>query len=144
MTTMKAKRQGCERFQIIDGPSESAITILARELNIPHENARAALLAIVKGGYWIAPREPTNAMLVAYITSYGDLPTNPQTMITAAGKARARWKAMGESGTARAMSGKNKSESKHQHLGGVARAQALTPERRTEIARKAAEARWGK
>jgi hypothetical protein len=28
--------------------------------------------------------------------------------------------------------------------GGVARAKALSPERRAEIARKAAEARWGK
>lgn len=125
--------------------SEPAVTVLARQLGISHRQAREALRALVKAGYVIGPREPTNAMLLAYITSYGQVPVNPATTITAVGKARRRWQAMADKATAMALSTKRLAcaEETPQAAGGRARARNLTPARRSDIARKAARTRWG-
>jgi hypothetical protein len=141
---------------VLDEP-ESAPKVLAEALGITPRQAREGLRALVKAGYVIGPREPTNAMLLAYITSYGQVPVNPATTITAVGKARRRWQAMAEQATAVALSLKRMNDapaakptkakgvgaSSHQAAGGRARAEAMTPERRHEVAVAAAHARWG-
>lgn len=127
-----------------------AIEVLAEALGISTHDAREALRAVVLAGYVIGPREPTNAMLVAYITSYGPMPVNPSTVVTAVGKARSRWRAMAEQATAMTLSTKRVRKPRKtlvdtaQSAGGKARAKALTAQERSDIARKAANARWGK
>jgi protein-disulfide isomerase-like protein with CxxC motif len=116
------------------------------------EQARLALKTIIGAGYFVAPREPTNSMLLAYLHSYGQVATNPATTVTSLAKARQRWKAMGEAGTHVAMSVKRMKApmsvvaagSRGGKVGGLARAAALSPERRSEIARAAARKRWNK
>ena len=94
----------------------SAVDIVAETSGLDAEKSQDILRALVKGGYYIAPREPTNAMLLGYIESYGELPINPRTIITAIGKARKRWKAMGELGTGMALSLKFSEEAKQKKL----------------------------
>ena len=139
---------------------EPAIHILAKSLGITQSKAREALRDLVKAGYVVGPREPTNAMLLAYITSYGQLPVNPATTITAIGKARRRWQAMADRATAMALSmrrvrdvpdlvtpavetDRERTAASPQAAGGRARAERLSPERRHDIAKKAARTRWG-
>ncbi len=91
---------------IYERPDKAALDIVANAISCDIKTARNVMSALVKGGYFIAPRNPTNHMLEAYIRSYGPLPTNPATMLTAVGKARKRWQAMGSAGTAMALSTK--------------------------------------
>lgn len=77
--------------------------ILARALGVTADEAGLALVALVEGGYGIAPRLPTNGMLAAYLEATTP-PRNHEAVITAIGKARARWQAMLEQGTAMSLS----------------------------------------
>jgi len=65
----------------------------------------AALRALVKGGYGIGPRNPTNGMLVGYMEALTP-PRGYEQVITAIGKARVRWQAMLAHGTEMALSRK--------------------------------------
>lgn len=81
-----------------------AICVLADALGIDHEAAERGLKALVIGGYVIAPRLPTNAMLDAYLRAYGTAPSTPRSAIIGIGKARVRWAAMADKGTQMALS----------------------------------------
>lgn len=83
---------------------EPAISILSEELGIDAETALRGLKALVAGGYVIAPRNPTNAMLAAYFDSYGTPPTTHRSCIIGMGKARVRWQGMAKKGTQMALS----------------------------------------
>lgn len=87
---------------IFDMP-ESPVDIMAAHLEIAPEAARDALKAIITAGWVIAPREPSNAMLVAYMAAYGQTATTLETIVRNVGKAKKRWQAMGESGTGMAL-----------------------------------------
>jgi hypothetical protein len=84
---------------------QPARLILARALGISDDEAGLALVALVEGGYGVAPRNPTNGMLAAYLEALTP-PTGHEAVITAIGKARARWQAMLEQGTGMALSRK--------------------------------------
>lgn len=149
---MSRRAPPLSRNPVYDEPP-SAIDVLAEALGVTNAQAREGLRALVKAGYVIGPREPTNAMLLAYVECYGQPPISMETMITDVGKARMRWRAMGDKATAMAMStrrvGKGDAApapkdtgSPGRAKGGRARAERLSPERRSEIARTAARARW--
>lgn len=89
--------------QVLDD-TRSAIKIVSEASGLDTQKSREVIRALIDAGYFVAPRVPTNAMLLAYIESYGQLPKNPKTIITAVGKAKRRWQAMGSMGTAMAMS----------------------------------------
>jgi len=72
---------------------------------LTYDQAENALRALAEAGYGVAPREPTNGMLAAYIEATAP-PKHHEAVITAIGKARARWSAMLEQGHAMAMSRK--------------------------------------
>jgi hypothetical protein len=97
--------RGIEQQTVYDKPPP-AVGVLAAALNISIPEAKAALRELISAGYVIAPREPTNSMLVAYFESYGKVATNPNTFVVGIGKARRRWAAMGKAGTAVALSTK--------------------------------------
>lgn len=102
---MNRKMLHSNDHQIFD-PPPSPISIMT-EIGIDEKMARAALHAMVKAGYYIAPRNPSNAMLVAYMEAMAPHVTkNIRTMMVNVGKAKLRWKAMGESGTRLALSPK--------------------------------------
>ena len=82
---------------------QPACTILAKALDITIDEARQAMVALVEGGYGIAPRNPTNGMLIAYLEALTP-PSGHEQVVTAIGKARVRWQAMLEQGTAMALS----------------------------------------
>lgn len=147
--------------ELFDSPCP-AIPILAQAAECTEEQARAGILALVRAGYVIAPREPTNGMIFAYLETYTQ-PTQPESVIQGAAKARRRWKAMAESGCRMALSAKHIDQSARDYArhiatevrngkppivnggkrkGGLARAAKLSPERRSEIARNAASVRW--
>ncbi len=90
--------------QLYASPEQSAIDVLVQETGCTTEAALETLRALVRGGWVIAPREPSNAMLEAYMASYGQKPTQTSSTITALGKARRRWLAMASTGTAMALS----------------------------------------
>lgn len=87
---------------VYDKPLPARV-VLARALSISTDEAGLALAALIEGGYGIAPRLPTNGMLAAYIEATAP-PRHHEAVITAIGKARVRWQAMLEQGTAMAMS----------------------------------------
>lgn len=91
------------RSCVYDGP-RSAVYPLADALSIEPAAAKDILEAIVKAGFFVAPRIPTDAMLVAYFDSYGMQPITPSGMVRGIGKARLRWQKMGSAGTAVALS----------------------------------------
>ena len=82
---------------------QPAVVILANALGTTVEDARAAMIALSEGGYGIAPRNPTNGMICAYLEALTP-PTGHEAVVTAIGKARVRWQAMLEQGTAMALS----------------------------------------
>jgi hypothetical protein len=82
-----------------------ARVILATECGLTDDEAKAVLLALVRGGYGIAPRNPTNGMLAGYIEAT-EPPKHHEAVITAIGKARLRWQAMLAHGTEMALSRK--------------------------------------
>jgi hypothetical protein len=83
---------------IHDSPPPAA-AVISEIIGCDQKVANKALLALVKAGYVIAPREPTNAMFEAYLSSYGACASTPNSIVIAIGKARKRWKAMALSGT---------------------------------------------
>lgn len=80
-----------------------AVMVLAGAAGVTVDQARAVLVALVEAGYGIAPRQPTNGMLAAYIEATTP-PKHHEAVITAIGKARVRWTAMLAQGTAMALS----------------------------------------
>lgn len=84
--------------------SPSAAQVLADHLKIDHDVALEALRALVKAGWYLGPREPTNAMLVAYLEAVGRPPVKRDTILNALAKARKRWKAMALAATRAALS----------------------------------------
>lgn len=80
--------------------------LIAKALSISTDKAGLVISALIEGGYGIAPRNPTNGMLAAYLEALTP-PTRHEAVITAIGKARLRWQAMLEQGTAMAMSRKS-------------------------------------
>jgi hypothetical protein len=83
-----------------------AIAVMADALGCDFEHAGDALRALVEAGYFIAPRIPSDPMLYGYFMAYGQQAWSPRTVIQNIGKARLRWQAMGQSGTALALSRK--------------------------------------
>ncbi len=100
---MKNKQSSRTENHVFPKPAP-ALIIMAETLNISVQDARKALQALAKAGYYVAPQEPTNAMLEAYMRSFGHLPKNPQTYLNNVSKARKRWRAMGAKGMALALS----------------------------------------
>lgn len=90
------------RLSVYEKPLPARL-LLARALGISVDEAGLALSALIEGGYGIAPRNPTNGMLAAYIEATAPA-RNHEAIITAISKARIRWQAMLEQGTAMAMS----------------------------------------
>ncbi len=84
---------------------QPARLVLARALGISDDEAGLAIAALIEGGYGVAPRNPTNGMLAAYLEALTP-PTGHEQVITAISKARLRWQAMLSQGTAMAMSRK--------------------------------------
>ena len=84
--------------QLFSDLDKSPVDIFVEKLGADKEAVREAIIELARAGYVIAPREPTNAMLVAYLESYGHTATSVGGVITAVGKARQRWKAMADSG----------------------------------------------
>jgi hypothetical protein len=82
-----------------------ARSILAAECGLSDDEAMAVLRALVRGGYGIAPRNPTNGMLAGYLEAT-EPPKHHEATITAIGKARVRWQAMLAHGTEMALSWK--------------------------------------
>jgi hypothetical protein len=78
---------------------------LAEALGITPDEAQDGLAALVKGGFGIAPINPTNGMLVAYLEALTP-PLGHEQVVTAIGKARVRWKAMITQGIERSLSRK--------------------------------------
>ena len=95
--------KGWTENPVYDAP-ECASDVVARTIDITPRQARKALVALVRAGYVIAPREPSNAMLDAYIRSYGAVSMRPSGIITGIGKARKRWSAMATQGVKIALS----------------------------------------
>jgi hypothetical protein len=91
------------RACIYEGP-RSAVWPLAEALGIEPEDALEILRALVGAGFVVAPRVPTDAMLVAYFDAYGERAYTPNGIVRGIGKARKRWDAMGRAGTAVALS----------------------------------------
>jgi hypothetical protein len=92
------------RYPLFESPPPARV-ILARALGITVDEAAQAIVALVEGGYGIAPRNPTNGMLVAYLEALTP-PTGHEQVVTALGKARVRWQAMLAQGTAMSLSKK--------------------------------------
>lgn len=84
--------------------SPPAAEVLADYLKIDHDVALEALRVLVRAGWYLGPREPTNAMLVAYLEAVGRRPTKPDSVVNALAKARKRWKAMALMATRAALS----------------------------------------
>lgn len=82
-----------------------AVGVLAKAMGVSRSKAIEGLRALIEAGYGIGPREPTNGMLAAYIETTTP-PRHHQAVITAVGKARARWQAMLAHGTEMAFSRK--------------------------------------
>lgn len=85
------------------GQATPAITVLVDRLGCDVTTASGALRALIEAGYAIVPREPTESMLVAYLTTYVP-PVTPSATIRGIIKARKRWKRMCEAVCAVAMS----------------------------------------
>lgn len=88
---------------MFDAP-EPALAVVSDALGLKTTDARRLLKKLAKAGWVVVPREPTNAMLFAYISAYGRPPTKASTVIHGIGKARKRWKAMAGAGMRLAMS----------------------------------------
>lgn len=109
------------RFAEVYGTPPCATDILAAALGIDHDAARTGLIALIKSGFFIGPREPTNSMLVAYMEAIYPAPSTPSSSAQAVGNARRRWRAMAIAGTAIAMSKANSER------GGMVDAAGLNP-----------------
>jgi hypothetical protein len=81
-----------------------AIKVVAEAVGCDHERALEILKEIVSAGYFVAPRIPSDPMLYAYFNAYGQRAWSARSIIQNIGKARLRWQAMGQAGTALALS----------------------------------------
>lgn len=81
-----------------------AIAVLSGLIGCDHGRALEILRGLVEAGYFIAPRIPSDPMLYAYFVAYGQQAWSPRTVVQNIGKARLRWQAMGQAGTALALS----------------------------------------
>jgi len=81
-----------------------AAGVVADVLGISQEQAVSVLRALVRAGYVVAPRVPTDPMLSAYMACLNSPPSNHRTVLTNITKARKRWAAMGLAGTKVALS----------------------------------------
>jgi hypothetical protein len=95
-------------------------------MGISTDEAGDALAALIQGGYGVAPRNPTNGMLIAYMEALTP-PANHESVVTAIGKARVRWQAMLAQGTEMAMSRKRLAASADTHPKGGDVKQAPAP-----------------
>jgi len=89
-------------FPVYEKPPPARV-VLAKSLGITVDEAAEAMVALAEAGYGIAPRNPTNGMLVAYLEALTP-PSGHEQVVTAIGKARVRWQAMLEQGTAMSLS----------------------------------------
>ena len=96
-------RAGRWRAQSIYEKPPPARLAIARALGVSTDEAGLVISALIEAGYGVAPRQPTNGMLVAYMEATTP-PKGHESVVTAIGKARVRWQAMLEQGTAMAMS----------------------------------------
>jgi hypothetical protein len=88
-----------QRHSIYPG-ARSAIDVLAEEIGCDRQRAREVLQGLVNAGFVIAPREPSNPMLDAYMRALGTRPSRHRSVImNNIGKARKRWQAMALAGT---------------------------------------------
>ena len=99
MSNRNRRRHG----NLLPEPEEAA-AIMAKALGVTEEQVRMAYVEVIRAGYAIAPVEPTNAMMLAYVNSYGQLPQSAESTITAFTKARRRWQAMARMANAHFMS----------------------------------------
>lgn len=83
-----------------------AAKVMADAVGCDIDRAMEIIRSMVEGGYFIAPRVPTDPMLYAYFSAYGSQAWSPRTIIQNIGKARLRWQAMGQAGTDMAFSRK--------------------------------------
>ena len=72
---------------------------MKRELGMTDAQVYRLLKAVAKAGFVIAPREPANSMIGAYITAVGPMSKHPATVMRHVSKCRKRWKAMALAGT---------------------------------------------
>lgn len=80
-----------------------AAEVLADAIGITPAEARLGFIALFRAGYCVAPQEPTNAMLDAYLGAIPPKPERTEKVIAAIGKARRRWRAMALEGNKIAM-----------------------------------------
>jgi len=83
----------------------AACVALSSVLGISPAAARGGIQGLLRAGWIVAPREPTNLMLAASVTAT-KASTNPLRLVNAVAKARLRWKAMALEGSKAAMSDK--------------------------------------
>lgn len=83
--------------EIIEQPAHAKSLIVGAG-GVTAETAERILVALAKAGYVVAPLEPTNSMLEAYIAALGMPASNYRSVIWNVGKARRRWKAMAAAG----------------------------------------------
>jgi hypothetical protein len=72
---------------------------MAAIAGVDHARAHEMLAQLVKAGFAIAPREPSDGMLGAYIAALGQPSRHYHVIIHNIGKARRRWAAMAAAGT---------------------------------------------
>lgn len=92
-----------ERVQIYENAA-SAVEILMVELGISQDAAKGALVALFKANIIVAPLEPTNSMLSAYLEAVRPPPRTRHSILSGVAKARRRWRAMGIAGNKVAVS----------------------------------------
>jgi hypothetical protein len=81
----------------------AAAEVLSQALGITTTAARGGIQALLRAGWVVAPREPTNSMLAASVNATA-VSANPLKVVNAIAKARLRWKAMANEGSKAAMS----------------------------------------
>lgn len=71
-----------------------ALRVMSEAGGLSDEQSQAIMLALVRAGFAVVPREPTNSMFDAYIAALQKPSRFHKTIIQHIGKARKRWKAM--------------------------------------------------
>jgi hypothetical protein len=84
--------------------ARSAVPVMAEIAGVDHDRAHEMLVGLVKAGFVIAPREPSDGMLGAYVAALGKPSKHFSVIIHNLGKARRRWAAMAGVGTRMALS----------------------------------------
>lgn len=89
------------RVPLLQGPI-AACRALSDALGITTAAARGGIQALLRAGWVVAPREPTNQMLAASVNATA-VSRHPLKLVNAVAKARLRWKAMALEGSKAAM-----------------------------------------